>query len=241
MEVIWAEHLEAEHVNGPETQETRKQSHNTSIEEKNTTTIVIKSTEPPSSSPLGYAFVGRRYAEIKLTLASPNNPVIHGGLGTGCTMSLIDKCALKKYSPTTPVLTMDKPMKVKGFGDKQYDASTFVVLDIFMPGSNNTTPHIRREFHIMENLDAKILLGIDIASPEGWLIDLKNEELVMPHCQGISVPISTKVRAPISTTRVFATSKTRVPSHSRKLIKVGNKDGSKINLPVHDKLYEPKA
>ncbi|KAI1007622.1 hypothetical protein K3495_g606 [Podosphaera aphanis] len=156
-------------------------------------------------------------------------------------MSLIDKCTLKKYSPTTSILTMDKPMKVKGLGDKQYDASTFLILDILMPGSNNTTPHIRRQFHIVENLDAKILLGIDIASPEGWSIDMENEKLVMPHCQGISVPISTKFRAPISITRVFATSKTGVPPHSRKLIKVGNKDGPKINLPVHDMLYEPIA
>ncbi|KAI1007623.1 hypothetical protein K3495_g605 [Podosphaera aphanis] len=35
-------HLEAEHVNDPEAQETRKQSHNTSIAEKNTTTIITK-------------------------------------------------------------------------------------------------------------------------------------------------------------------------------------------------------
>ncbi|KAI0995989.1 hypothetical protein K3495_g12193 [Podosphaera aphanis] len=103
---------------------------------------------------------------------------------------------------------MDKPMKVEGLGDKQHETSSFVILDILMPGSNNTTPHIRCKFHIVENLDVKILLGIDIASPEGWLIDPENEKLLIPHCQGISVPISTKVRAPISTTRVFATSET---------------------------------
>ncbi|RKF56112.1 hypothetical protein OnM2_084041 [Erysiphe neolycopersici] len=53
--------------------------------------VVVKSTGPPNSFPPGSAFLVRRYAEIKLMLASPENNLIYGVLDTGCTMSLIDK------------------------------------------------------------------------------------------------------------------------------------------------------
>ena len=52
------------------------------------------------------------------------------------------------------------------------------MLDLYLPGENGLT--ITREIHIVEGLDAKILLGMDIAELEGWIFDLDQEEWILP-------------------------------------------------------------
>lgn len=71
-------------------------------------------------------------------------------------------------------------MKVKGLGSSLYDASKFDELEFNLPTLNGVITHIRRETLVVHNFDARILPGMDIVLPEGWIIDRDNEQLTMP-------------------------------------------------------------
>ena len=77
-------------------------------------------------------------------------------------------------------------MKVRGLGSSLHDASSFTEIDIFIRSTDNLVAHIKIEIHIVEKLAANALIGVDIAAPEGWMIDLDAQKLVMPRCHGIS-------------------------------------------------------
>lgn len=48
-----------------------------------------------------------------------------------------------------------------------------MLLDIYIPGTGSRIAHIQRELHIIEELRAKILVGVDIIGPEGINIDVR--------------------------------------------------------------------
>ncbi|KAI6251518.1 hypothetical protein HI914_00911 [Erysiphe necator] len=77
---------------------------------------IIESTAINSTSPPGFGFRGRSYAQIQIMLHSPGNDKTWVYLDSGCTMSLIDKNYLFQKYPTAKLLTMSTPMTVRGIG-----------------------------------------------------------------------------------------------------------------------------
>lgn len=53
-----------------------------------------------------------------------------------------------------------------------YNASDFTDIDLFIRGKDNVVAQIKQEIHIVDNISAKALIGIDIAATEGRLNDL---------------------------------------------------------------------
>ncbi|KAI6244555.1 hypothetical protein HI914_07483 [Erysiphe necator] len=164
-----------------------QQSQSTLVRQINFTTTdckklsqVISSTATPSQTTPGYAFKGRYYAQSYVLC-----------LDTGCSVSQMDRNFLQSLCPTIKINRMEKDMKVKGLGSRLYDASQFVEVDFYMPTINGQVAHFRREIHIVDNLDTRILLGMDIASPEEWIIDLDSQLLTLPHNSGIQTRIIT--------------------------------------------------
>ncbi|RKF62631.1 hypothetical protein OnM2_032065 [Erysiphe neolycopersici] len=134
---------------------------------------------------------------------------------------------------------MDKEMKVKGLGTKLYDASQFVEVDFYLPTTKEIIAHFLREIHIVDNLDARILLGIDIALPEGWIIDLDSQLLTLPFCAGIQAHIVTIKRDKECKISVFSASKCVIPSQSRSFVAVASSKGESLSIPPRDLIYEP--
>ncbi|KAI0992393.1 hypothetical protein K3495_g15792 [Podosphaera aphanis] len=135
---------------------------------------------------------------------------------------------------------MRKQIKIKGVGGELHDASEFVVLDFYLKSTDNVMAHFQREIHIVNGLAANALLGIDIAEPEGWLIDLDAQLLTLPKCHGLKIPISTKSHAPRSELSVFAKEKTIIKPHSQALVNAATSKGEKLNVGDHDMIFEPK-
>ena len=106
-------------------------------------------------------------------------------------MSLIDRKFLRKQNPTAKLHRMKTEIKVKGLGTKLHDASEFTELYFYICGNDNVVAHMNREIHIVYKLSANALIGIDIAQPEGWIIDLDSQKLIMPKCYGLAVNIYT--------------------------------------------------
>lgn len=200
---------------------------------------VVTSTAAPSSVPPGYAFRGRRYAQVQLTLESPQNELQWVCLDTGCGMSLIDKTFLQRMCPTAKILRMKDSMKVRGIGDMLYDAASYVHLNFYLPTGTGLTAHFRREIHVVENLHAKILLEMDIAIPEGWIIDLDAQRLTLPHCMSIQVPISAIGKTARTALAVMSEKRHVMPPHSCAVIKITTTKGDVVNLPDHDMIFEP--
>jgi len=199
---------------------------------------VVHSTAAPSTAPPGYAFKGRRYAQLTVRLASPQNADESSCLDTGCGMSLIDRKFLKRYAPTAKISTMSTPQRVRGLGNNKHDASSYTMMDFYLPGQNGIIAHFRREIHIVDDLAANILFGIDIAVPEGWIIDLDDQTLTLPRNSGVKVQISTVAKSIVSIP-VYAATAVKIKPHTRQLIKISGVKGSKLEIPERDLMYEP--
>ncbi|KAI6245262.1 hypothetical protein HI914_06545 [Erysiphe necator] len=123
---------------------------------------LVASNAPKSAFPPGYGFRGRRYAQVQVILHSPANNPTWVCIDSGCTMTLIDKNFLIKECPTINLAKMPSAMTVRGIGAQFHDASKFALKDLFFPDGKGNAGHISRELHVVDDLPAKILIGIDI-------------------------------------------------------------------------------
>ena len=111
-------------------------------------------------------------------------------------MSLIDRNFLLKLMGAGLVIDVKKmptPMTVRGLGTNQHDASEFVRISIYLPGTKGTAL-ITREVHVVDNLSANALIGIDIMKPEGMVLDLQHDLITIASCNNLQVPISTQTK-----------------------------------------------
>lgn len=201
---------------------------------------LVASNAPKSAFPPGYGFRGRRYAQVQVILHSPANNPTWVCLDSGCTMTLIDKNFLIKECPTINLAKMPSAMTVRGIGAQFHDASKFALLDLFFPDGKGNAGHISRELHVVDDLPAKILIGIDIMSPEGWCVDFKANTLTLPHCASIKVPIITHSIDPEpESTPIFAKKRVEVPAHSWSIVPISGKNGTPLKLPSCDLIFQP--
>lgn len=119
-------------------------------------------------------FGGRRYAQMRIMLHSPGNDKTWVCLDSRCTMSLINKNFLLQQYPTAKLFTMSTPMAVRGTGNYTYDASQYLQVDILLPNGEGSAGLIKKELRVVNCLPAKVLLSVDIMSPEGWCVDFKS-------------------------------------------------------------------
>ncbi|KAI0996230.1 hypothetical protein K3495_g11949, partial [Podosphaera aphanis] len=218
-----------------------KPSEETILSETTSLPTIVTSTAARSNAPPGHAFQGRRYAQLLISIASPHNEQANVCLDTGCAMSLIDRTFLRCQHPTAKIQQMEKPVKVRGLGSSLHDASTFTEIDFYVRGKDNVIAHFKREIHIVEKLTANALIGMDIAVPEGWIIDLDVQQLIMPKCHGLSVQIHTQYHSQAKRIPVVAKTKTIIKPQSRAMVPISTTKGESLDIPSRDMIYEPLA
>lgn len=128
---------------------------------------------------------------------------------------------------------------VKGISDSRYNACEFRLMRFYLTTTDKIIAHINREIHIVDQIDAKILLDMDIAVPEGFIIDLEKEKLLIPHCQSLMAKISTRCKVPASSIQVYAAHRTDIPSMISMLVTVIDSNGKRFCIPMHEIFYEP--
>ena len=97
-------------------------------------------------------------------------------------------------------------MKVKGIGDRKQDTYKYIKLKMYLQSSNSNTALINREFYIISNLTAKVLIGIDIMKPKGIVIDLGTNIMKIGACKDLPIPINiTSKGARVNTTLLVYT------------------------------------
>ena len=176
--VYQAETDREEHENTEE-DNTDTEPEETSTDEVEANTVQVISSDAPEATHSGRDYRRWYFARvnIKLKLDDPPTPVCYD---TGCAMSLVDKTFLKT-TIDIEIKKLPAPILVKGIGAKRQPSSDYVLLDLYIDGKatdgKNVTVHIRREFHIVDNLGPLMLIGMDIIGPEGIDCSIVRKEL----------------------------------------------------------------
>ncbi|RKF57756.1 hypothetical protein GcC1_187045 [Golovinomyces cichoracearum] len=155
-------------------------------------------------------------------LHSPANVNSWVCLDSGCTMSLIDRKFLSQQHPTARLSIMSTPMTVRGIGNHTYDASQLLEVDIFLSNGKGSAGHIKKQLLVVDCLPAKILLGVNIMSPEASYVDFESQILTLPHCSGIQVLILVKSAFPEEPVPIFSKQRIIIPPHSNALISISS-------------------
>ena len=201
---------------------------------------IVTSTAPPSPQDPGYGYRGYRYATAMASIGSPVNDQKSICADSGCVMSLIDRQFLQKYSPTSTVHTMRSRIRVRGVGNRLHEASQYAFVDFYFPTTNGCAAHFRREVHIVDDLSANALIGSDILYPEGWILEIPNEQAVLTHNMGLKVKLTVLTRGEKVRRKIYTGEKISVPPRSRALIPISGPKGQKLDLPDRDMIFEPQ-
>ena len=104
-------------------------------------------------------------------------------------------------------------MPVAGIGSRHL-SSAFVSFDAFFHNTDNAAC-IRIEAHLVENLKAKLLIGMDVMGHEGFRLDFDAKTIRIPSCMGIEIPIAIHSNPQHAVQRaVYAAEHTVIPPRS---------------------------
>ena len=65
---------------------------------------------------------------------------------------------------------------MRGLGSRKYNTNKFIVIPIFILYNRGKIIYIKREIYIVNELSAKVLIGINIIKLEGILIDTRKDK-----------------------------------------------------------------
>ena len=131
------------------------------------------------------------------------------------------------------------PMKVKGIGNRKYDAYKYIKLKMYLQSSNSNIALIDREFYVIDNLTAKALIGIDIIKPKSIVIDLDINIMKIGACKDLLIPINITSKGARVNTTIFSRKGIVLPPYTNILVPI---TGAKrpLSLPTdRDFIFEP--
>ena len=108
------------------------------------------------------------------TFLSKNKLLERVCINSECIMTLINKDFLFYHCSNTITKPMDILVQVSRIGNMKYISDKYVMLDIYIPETlegQKAITHIHHEAHIINKLNAKLLIGVDILAPENICIN----------------------------------------------------------------------
>lgn len=193
----------------------------------------------------GYAHSDYNYCEVKILLDPNQDPPKSACLDTGSGMSMVHADELASQ-PWRKRICHKNPIQIKGVGDALYESWETVVLTIYIPDESGTRlAQIKREFHIVSDLDCRFVIGTDVITPEKMLIDLHKRKLTIGSCGNMSCSIKATSRNWIGKHCVRAATTVTFEPHTSMLIPVrftmlkANQDYMFTPYPHH--MYLPKG
>lgn len=113
-------------------------------------------------------------------------------LDTGCTMSLVDRDFLRKHLPDTVIQKTASKITVRGIGSRTHECQNYVRLSLYLPGSLNgkvVVAHLERDVHLVDNLRANLLIGMDIIGPERISMDIPSRKAIIGGCRNMLIDL----------------------------------------------------
>ena len=136
---------------------------------------------------------------------------------------------------------MAKPLTVKGIFRNQYNTDQYAILTLRIPGTDNSGKAIEAvmtcKIHVVNNLEANLLIGTDVMVPKGMDIILSQKILQIGSC-GIQAPIQIHIRSAYQRHRYPIQSKTAVtiPANTIATVPI---HFSNLQAPDRDFIFEP--
>jgi hypothetical protein len=153
---------------------------------------VVKSAAPQTFG-TGYGFRTFNHLEMPVRLSKHSDDT-WVCLDTGAGMSLVDRQWLTENCPDAMILTRTSSVSVRGIDNRTQKTSSYVVLQLFVPGYDTTDnriklAEIRREFNIVGDLRSKMIVGEDFLEPEGIVIDSQARKASVKWCSNFAFKV----------------------------------------------------
>lgn len=109
---------------------------------------------------------------------------------------------------------MQSPVTVSGLGLAKYESTKYANINIYLPAktSNNKTALIliSVEVHLINNLKANLLLGVDILGTYGITLDYSNQQMLVNNCKDTVVQLKL---TPKNNAKLFRTVRANLTTH----------------------------
>lgn len=119
------------------------------------------------------------------------------------------------------VNTMSTPLQVRGIAASKHKSRDFAALFLYFLGRNDAGQQVYAsltcEIHLVKGLKANLLIGNNIMSPEGFVIDVKKRSLLIGTCK-VTVHIDARQHGQFLTRKLLSSQKTVVPPRSEAMI-----------------------
>ena len=102
---------------------------------------------------------------------------------------------------------MASPLRVRSVGPLRQESHDYVAIPCYLPATHDSGEKVlicfQREFHIVNDLRAKMLIGNDIITPEGIVIDVAEKTARVRSCNA-TVAIKARQRGQYIRRKVYA-------------------------------------
>lgn len=109
---------------------------------------------------------------------------------SGCSMSMIDRRFLPEGAQ---IQKLPKMVPIRGIGAQIHRTDKYVPITFYLKGEGATAA-INRELHVVEDLRANMLIGSDILTPEGMILDYQKQQITVGNCEDLKVPFNSYAR-----------------------------------------------
>jgi len=146
-------------------------------------------------------------------------------LDIGCTMTIIDRAFLKANRPDCEIHRIDVSLSLRGIGSKTYQSNEYVVIPFYIPGyidEEIQLIEIIAKIHIVDHLNVKILIGIDVIDIEEIIINFIYQLLIFGNILNFRTDIHVHAKNNVKIRRVIKIAKDAI-IFSRSVIKISIK------------------
>ncbi len=105
-------------------------------------------------------------------------------------MLIESKMFILDAAPHAEIKKLVAVIMVEELGETRFPLNKFVLLDIFFRSKNSQIAQIQREIHLVEKLNAILLIGVDIQSVEGIVTNPRNSTITIRSCNNLVIPAS---------------------------------------------------
>ena len=166
----------------------------------------------------GLTFRGYHYA-MEATKLTPKAEDEDLCFDTGCSITLIDRSWLHKTLPSAKIHQMASAITIRGLKSNKHPTSEYTIFPLLFPGKRKdgkqvTAKTASREVHIIDNLKAKMLVGMDVMVPEKIDIFASTSTAWIGSYQ-VEIPLEIRTRGRPVTHPIHAKQSTIIPPHSQ--------------------------
>jgi hypothetical protein len=195
------------------------------------------STAPPLGIGTGFGYKGHTYmtCSVSLSKAASAERVC---MDTGCRVTLVNDDFLRRQAPEIQRRTIATPVTVGGISENKHTTDQYAIITIPMLRVDQETREpaitlITRELHVVKNLQANMLVGTDIITPEQMDVLLSQNVVSIGSC-GVDVPVCALAhRSGTSHWTVHSKSTVSNPPHTATVIPI-----HQMNLG-HNAIFRP--